>query len=217
MLVPTLFLAALGASALPAADHVILNSWDASKGPTHRWLELNDPVMGGQSTATFTTDQNYGIFNGTARIVPSLQAPGFCNAETLPFQTFPSAQGYDKIFIVARTNTPEYAGFKLSWAGRTFNPQFDSFKTRFTVSSSEWEVVEIPLSQFSKDWSSFTGDCFTKDPNGKQHFCCSAEHPENCATDKDLGEISQLGIWAEGYAGDFHLEVLAIGAGTYTL
>jgi hypothetical protein len=41
----------------------------------YKWTDLNDPVMGGQSTSTFTVKESeaIGIFNGTVRIVPSLK------------------------------------------------------------------------------------------------------------------------------------------------
>merc|ERR1719253_412709 len=131
--------------------------------------------MGGRSVGDFTVENGVGVFNGTAKIVPSLNAPGFCNAETFAFQQFPKAgmYGYDNVFIVARTSTPEYQGFKLTWAADTLNPQFKSFKSRINFKSTNWEVINVPLGGFSNGWSSFTGDCFTADPTGKQHFCCS--------------------------------------------
>merc|ERR1712013_18349 len=216
--VSTITLGALGAMAAPAADYTFLGTFDGAAASTQKWHELNDPTMGGQSTATFKiAGDGYGIFNGTVRIVPSLKAPGFANAETYAFQTFPSGAGFDSVFIVARTTTPDYEGFKLSWAADTLSPQFASFKSRFRVTSADWQVVNIPLNEFSNDWSSFTGDCFTKDPTGKQHFCCSSDHPEVCPKSAQLGDVNQLGVWAEGFAGDFHLEVKAIGAGNYEL
>jgi hypothetical protein len=65
--------------------------------------------MGGRSTATFDIDTTgkFASFNGTCRIVPSLNAPGFCNGETLTDQRFPDASGFDNVFIVARTTSPE--------------------------------------------------------------------------------------------------------------
>ncbi len=178
--------------------------------------------MGGRSSATFEIDSagKFGVFNGTTAIVPSLKAPGFCNAETENYQTFPDASGFDNVFIVARTTSPSYAGFKLSLAADTLEPQFKSFKANFNLTSaksaSEWTVVNIPLTSFSNDWSPYTGDCDTKDPTGTQHHCCSADHPEVCAKSDDLKHIEQVGIWSEGHEGDFHLEVLAVGVGKYT-
>lgn len=210
-----------GVTAKSDKGYVMISTFDGGEQTTQKWHEVNDPVMGGVSSATFVVDENakYAVFNGTARIVPSLQAPGFCNAETETLQHFPDASGYDNVFIVARSSSPEYAGFKLSIAAKTLLPQFKSFKANFNITSAsnDWEVVNIPLSQFSNDWSPYTGDCDTKDPTGKQHYCCDAEHPQSCADSKTFKSIEQIGIWSEGHAGDFHLEIQAVGVGTYKL
>merc|ERR1712151_1479380 len=200
-------------------DYVLFSTFDGAPETTQIWHELNDPVMGGQSSGSFTVDvaQGVGIFNGTARIVPSLSAPGFCNAETYAFQDFPDGSGYDNIFLVARTTVPNYKGFKLSFAADTLNPQFKSFKSPIKFQTTDWEVINVPLTEFSNDWSSFTGDCFTTDPNGKEHRCCSPQNPDVCPKSRQLNDISQFGLWAEGYAGDFQVEIKAIGAGTYSL
>lgn len=218
------------ATAAPAENLVLqaqptkyadLVTYDQAKGTTWSWKDLNDPVMGGRSTSTFSIDKTKKIatFNGTVAIVPSLKAPGFCNAETTNwFAHFNDASAYSHLIIKARTTTPAYAGFKASFAADTIDPQFDSYKANFNVTSSEWQWIAIPFTKFSNDWSSFTGDCFTKDPNGKQHYCCdkSGESPSKssvCASTKKLKDISQIGLWTEGHAGDFHLEVERIGAG----
>lgn len=54
--------------------------------------------------------------------------------------------------------------------------------------------------------------------SGKQHECCSPEHPEVCPNYKknDLNGIQALGLWAEGASGNFTLDVAWIGAGNYT-
>ena len=50
------------------------------------WKVTNDPVMGGQSKSSFVVGKdgagaaNVGLFAGDVAIVPSLKAPGFCNA-----------------------------------------------------------------------------------------------------------------------------------------
>lgn len=89
-----------------------------------------------------------------------------------------------------------------------------TFKAGFNVTGTEWQTVKIPFSEFSYDWSDFTGRCDTKDPNnGTQHVCCSAEHPEVCPTAAFLGSITSVAVWAEGVAGDFHIEIK--GASTH--
>merc|ERR1740138_1709640 len=89
-----------------------------------------------------------------------------------------------------------------------------SFKASFKVPGKARTTVKVPFSNFSVDWSDFTGRCDTKDPHdGFQHHCCSAEHPEVCPTAQHLAEITSLELWAEGVAGDFDLKIVSIGAG----
>ena len=56
-----------------------------------------DPVMGGKSSSTFTVERNLGVFAGVVRIVPSLKAAGFCNAQTEGVQVFPDINSSDAI------------------------------------------------------------------------------------------------------------------------
>merc|ERR1711971_595410 len=72
-------LALVGAA---AASDIMLATFDGAKASTLNWKEMNDPVMGGKSTGTFTIDKDkeVGVFNGTCAIVPSLKAPGFITA-----------------------------------------------------------------------------------------------------------------------------------------
>ena len=53
------------------------------RGPHRSPLTARRPqVMGGLSQATFKISGGTGVFNGTCKIVPSLQAPGFCSAQS---------------------------------------------------------------------------------------------------------------------------------------
>eukprot|EP00939_MAST-03C_sp_MAST-3C-sp1_P001293 g1293.t1 len=190
------------------------------KSTTWTWKVLNDPVMGGQSTSTWEINQTIGIaiWDGETKIVPSLKAPGFCNAETTSgfgvFSKANDASAFTHLLLRVRS-TVEYNGFKVSLAADTLNPQFNSFKSEFNVTRNDgvWHTVGVPFSSFSNDWSSYTGRCDTVDPSGKKHKCCSKETPEVCLTEKNLADISQFGIWTEGIAGKFHLEVKWIRAG----
>lgn len=197
-----------------------LVTFDGNKKTSWKWRILNDPVMGGLSKSSFTVNQagKYGVFNGTVAIVPKLKAPGFCVAETMNglgvFTRGEDMSSYSHLLMKVRTTTPEYQGFKVSLAADTINPQFYSYKANFLVNAtSDWQMVSVPFSSFSNDWSSFTGDCDTTDPNGRKHKCCTPETPEVCIKPKNLRDISQVGIWAEGHAGNFHLEVERIGGG----
>lgn len=130
-------------------------------------------------------------FQGTVRIVPSLQAPGFCLAATAgsPFSThFADASAFTHLSLTVRT-TLAYAGFKVSFAADTLNPQFASFKADFAVTpDNEWHTVNIPFNAFSNAWSAATGEPTTP---------CSAQHPEVCPTLQNLKDIGQITLWAE--------------------
>ena len=81
--------------------------------------------------ASFFFRNQVGVFNGTVKIVPSLQAPGFCNAETVDTLVhFNDVSAYSHLEMKLRTTTPFY-GFKFSFAANTLDPQFKSFKVWF--------------------------------------------------------------------------------------
>mmetsp|Transcript_12473 Transcript_12473/g.43656 ORF Transcript_12473/g.43656 Transcript_12473/m.43656 type:complete len:240 (-) Transcript_12473:148-867(-) len=207
-----------------SAPGIELVTFDGANGTTFKWKDLNDPVMGGRSSSTWSIDTSAGQahWNGTVRIVPSLKAPGFCNAETTDWiGKFNDASAFTHLLLRVRTTTPTYGGFKVSFAADTLNPQFKSFKAPFAVPASaagKWTTVAVPFHAFSNDWSSFTGDCATKDPAPfhTQHHCCGPQHPEVCPTAKNLRDIQQVGLWTEGVAGAFTLDVQWIGAGNAT-
>lgn len=188
----------------------------------HEWMELNDPVMGGKSTATFAIDAaGKGVFNGTCAIVPSLKAPGFCSAQTkkaLIATKFPDASGSlaGGLVVAATTSTPDFTGFKIAFRAKgiphTSIYGGGSFKAPFALGAGA-NSTYVPFSKFSYDWSGFTGACDTKDPNGQQHHCCGAgDLAKYCPTAAYLAEVTGLEIWAEGAEGDFHLEVSSVTA-----
>jgi hypothetical protein len=109
--------------------------------------------------------------------------------------------------------TPGYSGFKVSFgpANEKFS-FFNEYKAPFRFTGSDWQRIYIPFTHFSQDWSSYTGRCDTKDPTGKQHHCCGADHPENCPTRERLASITQMSVWAEGAAGHYHVEIQSIRA-----
>jgi hypothetical protein len=75
-----------------------------------------------------------------------------------------------------------------------------------------WKVITIPFRDFSSDWSDFTGECDTKDPDGYQHKCCKTENEAVCPTAKAFSELNGLSIWAEGAEGGFALQIKQISA-----
>merc|ERR1712063_183344 len=149
------------------------------------------------STSTF--DAATGVFEGTCAIVGFLNAPGF--AKIVGSRQYADITGEDSISLRVKSSTPGYAGFTVT-------------------DSTDWQVVEVPLTQFSYDWSGYTGECNTKDPasfgsEGQQHYCCdkSGLEPSNsevCVQPQFLNTINALEVWAEGVEGDFNLQIDSI-------
>jgi hypothetical protein len=176
-----------------------------------KWSDLNDPVMGGRSKSTFKIDEqgSKGVFNGTVAIVPSLKAPGFCNAEARAglgqkmanaAATFDSALGGG--IVLKLKSTGALSSFKAAF-GNAEEFNFFSYKADFDVpNDGNVHDIAIPYSHFSNKWSSATGEPTTK---------CS-DDKKVCPTKASLEKIQSVGIWAEGEEGDFHLEVFTIGA-----
>jgi len=170
--------------------------------------------MGGQSNSNYTvTDDNFVEWNGDCKIVPSLSAPGFCNLESKKnFDKFPDASGATHLSMLLKSSTPDYKGFKVSFAANTLNPQFKSFKADFFLNDgvldedTGFTKVSVPFEEFSNNWSSYTGEPIVK---------CS-DDASVCPTEKDKQKIQQLGLWAEGVEGEFNLEILGIYAETVT-
>merc|ERR1711871_799772 len=158
-----------------------------------KWTEENDPVMGGVSTnCTFSTT---GDFVGVVEIVPSLKAPGFCFARTSTSKKdFPDVSSKTALEI-EYTAAVDYTGFKAAFAADTLIVQFESFKADFNVTAGS-TVATIPFNSFSNKWSSATGEPTKKSP----------------PTAKNLRDISQLQIWAEGVKGPFNLQIKEIRA-----
>jgi hypothetical protein len=179
--------------------------------------------MGGQSTGTFEVEKlrKVGVFNGTCAIVPSLKAPGFCKTiskiDADISKHFNERKG--TIQLMVSSTTPEFKGFHFAWAAKGV-PKTSffgggSFKAPFALTGNgKAELVKIPFENFSYDWSGYTGGCDTKDPNGKQHHCCSdKDNFKFCPTEKFLSEVTDMEIWAEGSEGNFHLEIEWVGVG----
>ena len=176
-------------------------------------------VQGGVSTGTFEVDEEneIGIFNGTVKIVPSLQAPGFLSFEADGAFADASNTISGGISIRLRTSTPDYDGFRMVFAAGTMNPDYacrhggsvplsgGCFKSHFEIPPSidnEFIDVQVPFSSFTDHWSPFTGE---------PTINCS-EDPKVCPTSDDLGHIKTISVMAEGVAGDVHLEVKSISA-----
>ena len=190
------------------------------------WRITNDPVMGGRSKSTFSVgddgagNHNIGLFSGDVAIVPSLKAPGFCDAEVM----IPAvdASEYDAIEITLRSHG-ELTAFKSSWGGKgvpkdpnCHHPgcqyQTGSFKASFNVTQQSAtaapQKIVIPFTEYTYEWSDFTGGC--TDHGAK---CCDPEEtPNTCPSKTALASISQVGIWGEGTAGTFALDIFSVRA-----
>eukprot|EP00038_Savillea_parva_P005586 m.159201 g.159201 ORF g.159201 m.159201 type:complete len:408 (+) comp11751_c0_seq1:56-1279(+) len=190
-----------------AAEPTTLVSFAAGDEHNYKWFVVNDPVMGGLSRSTIIDSTGVGIFNGTVRIVPSLKAPGFCNAEARPGlleKKIPDVSSYlvgGGIRYTIKSTGPLHS-FKAAF-GTSLQFDFNSYKADFVVpNSGNFEEIFIPFTNFSNKWSAATGE---------PTMTC-AEHPEVCPTAKSLSDIGSVGIWAEGAAGDFHVEMKEIAA-----
>jgi len=198
-----------------SSNDVVLAGFEA--GEAGSFKVLNDPVMGGKSTGTFSKDSSgsFGIFDGSVVDVPKLKAPGFLTIYSDgPFSDASKAIGGDLVLRV-RSSTPTYTGFKASFAAGTVSPTYSCagggglpfsrgcFKASFMVPpGDDFTDVRIPFNQFSDKWDSATG---------KLTKTC-AEDTDVCPTAKKLGKILRLEIWAEGAAGDIHLEFESVSA-----
>jgi len=195
----------------------------------HKWQVTNDPVMGGQSKSTFEEQGGLGKFAGTCAVVPFLKAPGFCKVTTesglfVPAR-FPDASRFidGALYLTLKSSTPAYKGFKVDFGAKNLTRPSGaihhgsaSLKASFelpTEAADGFVTVKVPFSSFSVDWSDYTGECDTKDPDGYQHVCCGAAHPEVCPQAHHLAHITSFSVWAEGVAGDFDLELKRIAAG----
>jgi len=197
-----------------SADDLLV-TFDGASGTTFKFVEMNDPVMGGESTGTWTvnTDEAFGIMNGEVVDVPSLSAPGFIkSAADGTFKDVSADIGGDLI-LSARSTTPEYKGFRVTLAAGTSSPAYacaggssipfsgGCYKAKFSVpSNDEFQDIRIPLTQFSDHWSPATGE----------HTKECAYDESVCITSRDLKKIKRVEFWSEGYLGKVHLEIKSV-------
>jgi len=175
-----------------------------------KWTALIDPVMGGKSSATATVKDNYAVLDGEVKTVPSLSAPGFITGQTDMKVDASSAVGGDLVMKI-RTTTPEYTGFKVSFAasspiatlacasgGAAGALSRGCFKAPFQLTAGDdFQEVRIPLSDFSDKWSSATGELTT--------LC--KDDADVCPSASRLKKVQRVAIWGEGALGKVHVEV----------
>jgi len=195
---------------LLAGSEVALATFDGlDDASSRKWLQQNDPVMGGKSRGTFTVQDSIGIMNGTCAIVPSLNAPGFIKASTVDTKKFPDASNCAGLALTVRsTSTPaKYPGYRVSFGsdssflscGKFFAR---GFKADFTPPEGEFGTVKVPFTMFTKCWDDATGDAIKP---------CS-DYPEFCPPTSRLADLQTLSVWAEGHEADVKLEIKSIAA-----
>eukprot|EP00933_Yihiella_yeosuensis_P017379 TRINITY_DN1452_c0_g2_i5.p1 TRINITY_DN1452_c0_g2~~TRINITY_DN1452_c0_g2_i5.p1 ORF type:complete len:231 (+),score=43.90 TRINITY_DN1452_c0_g2_i5:85-777(+) len=188
-----------------------------------KWIENDDPIMGGKSKGNFSiVDTSFGRFQGSVRNVPFLHAPGFCRMMTVTPLLVDASEFLDGgILLTIRSTTPDFKGFRFSF-GSLRAPKHHggheiegSYKANLKVPASkngEWQSVFLKFTDFSADWSDYSGDCHTKDPDGYQHQCCTPETKEWCPDEVRLRGINSFNVWAEGSEGNFELDIKEIKA-----
>lgn len=106
-----------------SADDLLV-SFDGAEGTTFKFVEMNDPVMGGQSTGTWTVGSGFGIFDGEVVDVPSLSAPGFIKAAADGHFKDVSADIDGDLVLSVRSSTPEYKGFRVTMVSGAASPSY---------------------------------------------------------------------------------------------
>merc|ERR1719235_2501508 len=194
-----------------------LATFDGETATTFTFVELNDPVMGGQSTGTWHVDATAreGIFDGEVKDVPSLKAPGFIKAAA--DGKFPDVSEFadGNLVLTVRTSTPDYAGYRVTFTSGAASPAFSCagggslpfsrgcYKQKFSVpAGSDFVEVKLPFNTFSDKWSSATGE---------QTETC-AKDKSVCPTAEKLKKIQRIEFWAEGALGKLHLEIKSVSA-----
>jgi len=200
-----------------SSEEIKLVTFDDSDGTTFKFYTQNDAIMGGVSTATFEVneEEKVGIFNGTVKIVPSLNAPGFCSMQASGKFNDASSTIDGGITLRVRTSTPNYAGFRMVFQGGALSPGYSCgfggtvpfsngcYKALFKVPpGDEFVDVTVPFTDFSDHW----------DPETGNHFIECSDDPKVCPTARALEKIKEISIMGEGVQGDFHLEIESISA-----
>lgn len=176
------------------------------QNPSHDWFMINDPVMGGKSTGVFVVDNGVGTIDGKVDDVPFLKVPGFIAVKSRDLLArYPDVSSCNSLKLTLRSSI-DYDGYRVSF-GDAHPPHSQTFafgyKANFEVpAGDEFVAVEIPFQNFSDMWDEATGD---------QIKSCK-EYPEYCPDQKTLEDIKTVSIWAEGVAGNVHLELKEISA-----
>lgn len=183
-------------------DTILLETFDH---PMHTWEEMNDPVMGGKSTGSFTIKDGIGHFEGEVVNVPFLNAPGFIQARTISKEKYPDVSSCMALEIIAKSNA-DYRGYRISF-GNAHAPGGKYFAYGYKsnlegIPSDDFGPVTIPLDEFTDFWDDATGDPI--------HTC--HEDELYCPDELTLKNMGRMAIWGEGIAGKVSLEIKSISA-----
>ena len=124
---------------------------------------MNDPVMGGESTGTFTIENGLGVFDGKVADVPSLKAPGFIKMSTsdgfFSSKSYPDISSCKSFTITAKASN-DYKGYRVS-IGNAILPEVSSshgYKANFEPTVGEFGTISIDFDDFTDLWDDATGD-----------------------------------------------------------
>lgn len=200
MISTLILLSGLVGAAADSSD-VVLEDF---KAPVHKWVEKDDPVMGGQSSGSTTLDNDLLIFNGTVAIVPSLSAPGFITSQTMDSEEWADVSKCKSLSLTLKSDT-DYDGYRVSFgrAHATVCGHFFAYGYKapaFKAPTDDFGEVVIPFTDFSDCWDDATGDIITT---------CT-DNEKFCPDEKTLSNFQTMSFWGEGVQGDVHLEVKSI-------
>lgn len=160
-----------------AASERILFDFQASTN-SPAWQIVNDDVMGGVSTSSFSLANGAALFQGKVSLENN---GGFASARSLPAQY--QLAGGDAFLVRVRGD-----GRRYKFTARTA-PSFDSaiYQCAFTTKKGEWEEHRLPLKQFV---ATFRGRVLSNEPQ------------------LDPGKITSVGfLISDKQDGPFQLEV----------
>merc|ERR1712194_974386 len=178
-------------AALSASASAALVTFDGAKESSFSFRALDDPVMGGKSTGTWTLGAGDGSFRDISDFIDG------------------------SLVLSVRSTTPEYTGYRVTFTSGALSADFacagggslpfsrGCYKNKFSVPvGSEFVDVKIPFNTFSDKWSSATGE---------QTVTC-ADDDDVCPTASKLSKIQRIEFWGEGALGKLHLEIESVSA-----
>ena len=171
--------------------------------PKLSWKTMNDPVMGGRSTSSFSIEGGIGRFIGEVVNVPFLKSPGFITVRSAKDGDYPDVSSCHSLRLNVQAMKP-YTGYRISFGDKHVpgNRFAYGFKADFQPPYDEIGPVDIPFTDFTVRWDDATGDAIVT---------CQ-ENPKYCPDAKSLKNMKTISVWGEGLAGDVDLKIESIEA-----